>query len=120
MQGLETTLGSVAVCSQVIASLEVDAERCLQAFTPELFATDQVLQLVQKGTPFRDAYQSVAAHPEKFSHMDPKANIASKTHQGATGNLGLELSQKRLKTYQEWYAEKLNDWKKRCHRLIHQ
>jgi argininosuccinate lyase len=86
MQGLETTLASVIIGSRIMASLQVDEKHCIQAFTPEIFATDQALSLAYQGTPFRDAYRSVAEHAEKVSMMDPKSNIANKTHSNSNAS----------------------------------
>jgi hypothetical protein len=41
-------------------------------------------------------------NPEEVMHEDPVANILSKTHQGATGNLGIELNRHRIIDYHTW------------------
>lgn len=102
MQGFDITTLSLKVLSQIVLELEVDEPKCLDAFTPELFATDLVLSLSQEGIPFRDAYRSVAKHPNSTTKGDPVANIKSKTHLGATGNLGLDCSLQRIGEAQEW------------------
>lgn len=89
MNGFDTTLSSILVMIKTIEGLNVHVDNCLNAFTGELFATDLVLQKVAAGLPFRTAYQEVAAEIENVEVCDPVANILSKTHLGATGNLHL-------------------------------
>lgn len=56
-RALDASLDTVAIMIPVFESLEVDAEACAEAMTPELFATQQAIKLVQeKGIPFREAY----------------------------------------------------------------
>ena len=85
-------------------------QTCIDAFTTELFATDAVLKLTREGTPFRDAYQQIAKDPFTSSETDPVANISSKKHLGATGNLGIDLSYLRLKDYQAWIDTERHHW----------
>lgn len=105
MQGFEMTWISLKVFNQIFSEIEVQQEKCLQAFTSELFATDQVLALVKEGMAFRDAYQQVAGDLENTKIQDPIENILSKTHLGATGNLGLQINRSKLETYKQWCQE---------------
>ncbi|MBS0290040.1 MAG: argininosuccinate lyase [Proteobacteria bacterium] len=105
MQGFETTLMALAVFRRVFAEIEVDKTQCLRSFSSELFATDKVLALVKEGIPFRDAYRQVGSALEQVTCHDPVENILSKTHQGATGNLGIELSEHKIKSYQHWVEQ---------------
>lgn len=99
MQGLKVTLMSLKVFATIFSELEVNEAQCLASFSAELFATDKVLSLVKEGIPFRQAYQQVAQELEYVELDDPKANIMAKTHQGATGNLGLALSLQKIHAY---------------------
>lgn len=110
MQGFETTCLSLKVLSQIIPELEVRQKQCTEAFTSELFATDQVLKLVKEGKPFRDAYSEIAIHPEDVSMQNPIENILSKTHLGATGNLRLDVNRMRLQEYQKWHGALQQKW----------
>lgn len=60
MQSTQITKESLWVMKHTIEKLEVHQDKCFAAFKPELFATDQVLELVSQGLPFRTAYQQVA------------------------------------------------------------
>lgn len=102
MHGFAVTESSLKVCAYTIQSLEIDYDACMGSITPELFATDQALRLVQEGCPFREAYRQVAQSPEKYVVEDVINNIRAKTHQGAPGNLGLELHKNRAAKYAAW------------------
>jgi len=97
MQAIEITLGSLGVMKISIERLEVKKDNLLKGFVPEIYATDRVGELVADGVPFRDAYREVAKNLDKLGHRDPVENIKSKTHIGASGNLGLEISEKRVR-----------------------
>jgi argininosuccinate lyase len=101
-EGFQAVFGSLKAFACVFSGLQVNKERCIGSFSSELFATDAVLELVKNGIPFRDAYRQIASHPDRVNMEDPVANILSKTHQGATGNLGLEMSLKRMKVVHTW------------------
>ena len=60
MKAFRITLESMKVATLLIQNLKVDAEKCEQAMTPDLFATERAYALVQQGVPFRDAYLQVA------------------------------------------------------------
>lgn len=102
MQGFDETLSSVKVFSFIVKELEVDKEACLNAFSPELFATDQALSLAFEGIPFREAYKQVSRQINQLPAADPVENILSKTHMGATGNLGLDLCMEQIQKIRSW------------------
>ncbi|HRE31190.1 MAG TPA: hypothetical protein PLD88_04370, partial [Candidatus Berkiella sp.] len=66
------------------------------------FAADKVLSLVREGVPFCDAYKKVVNGLDIVAFCDLVENILSKTHIGATGNLGIELSLAKIKQCQHW------------------
>ena len=66
MESFEIVENSLSIVRLVIEQLEIDEEKCRQACTPEIFATEEAYRLVQSGMPFRDAYRNVA---EKFHVM---------------------------------------------------
>lgn len=105
MQGIEITYSSLKVFKEIFGGLQVNRQKCLDAFTPELFATDKVLELVGQGVPFRDAYKNVGINLGAVEGMDPVLNIRSKIHMGATGNLGFSLSVEKVQAYRSWISE---------------
>ena len=97
IKGLATTLDCVRVMGMVIGELKVDAKRCVDAFSPDVFAADEALRLVtEEGVPFRDAYKRVGLNLDKLKDVDPVANIHAKKHLGAPGNLALDRIEKLL------------------------
>ena len=110
MTGLEITDSALRVCALVMGRVEVDGEQCVKAFTPEVFATDRVLEMVKEGKPFRDAYRDVADSLDKTDMEDPRQNIKKKTHLGATGNLGLDMARERLAAERGWAQDARNLW----------
>ena len=117
MSGVETTLGCLRVSRVCMERLKVNAEACIRAFTPDVFATDRVLDLVKQGVPFRDAYRKVAASLGETAMEDPIANIRAKTHLGATGNLGLDLARGRAAGERRKLSQR-DVWEKAIERLV--
>lgn len=102
MQSFETTFMSLKVFSAIFSELQVNRDACAGSFTPELFATDNVLKLVKNGMPFREAYKEVAMNLDQVKMEDPATHILSKTHLGATGNLGLAAIFLKIDEYRKW------------------
>ena len=96
MRGLGITEDTLGVLHLIIDNMDIDKARCLAAFKPEIFAADEAIDLAAKGVPFRDAYREVGLHLDRLESRDPVANIKSKTHTGAPGNLGLDVIAKRV------------------------
>ncbi len=91
IRGLDTAISCVKVLSMIIAEMRVDVDRCIAAFTPEVFAADEALKMVTRdGVPWRDAYREIGLNLDKLESSDPVENIMSKTHLGAPGNLALD------------------------------
>jgi len=44
----------------IISGLKVNRENCQKALTGEVFATEEVYQLVKKGVPYREAYRKIS------------------------------------------------------------
>ena len=96
IRALKDSLASVQVMDLIINRLNVNKEKLLAGFTPEIYATDRALELVESGLPFREAYLEVALNLDKLENLDPHEAIQKKTHAGATGNLGLDPAGKRV------------------------
>ena len=96
MRGLGTATASARIAALSVRRLEVDLKALKAAFHPEVFATDEALDLVLKGVPFRDAYKQVGLNLGKLAGRDPVAAIRKKKSVGATGNLNLGYAAKKL------------------------
>jgi argininosuccinate lyase len=98
---------SLDVISIIMDKVVVNEKTCLDSFTPDVFATDAVLNLVNEGIPFRDAYIKIAGQLDQLKTSDPLKNILAKTHIGATGNLGLDIAKERISQLQVFVNAKV-------------
>lgn len=73
MRAVLTTRDLFTALRHLVPGLTFDAERLRAAVTPELFATDAALALVEQGVPFRQAYRQAAA----LEHAEPPADALS-------------------------------------------
>ena len=97
MRSLGVTRDALVVMRMIFEKMQVDADACIKAFRPEIFAADVALRMaVEENVPFRDAYKKVGLDLEALENEDPVENIKSKTHVGAPGNLGLDAARARL------------------------
>lgn len=92
LRGLSLARDCLAVMELTFRELEVNGENLKKGFSKDIYATDAALELVQGGATFRDAYREVGLNLDTLADRDPLTSLRSRTHQGSTGNLGLELS----------------------------
>lgn len=90
LQGTKATWQLVQIFSRMMKGLSVHENALIAACTPELYATDIVLQQVAEGKNFRDTYKEVGLHLDQVAKLDPVATLSSRTSLGTTGNLGLD------------------------------
>lgn len=96
MESFQITLDSLEITELLFRSTKPNVARLKSAMSPEIFATDEVNTLVQRGVPFRDAYKKVGESLNKVKPQDAVKNLKSKKHLGAPGNLGLESYEKAI------------------------
>lgn len=60
MRGLEITKKSLSVTNLIFESLKVNKENCNKALTKDIYATEEVYELVRQGVPFREAYKTIS------------------------------------------------------------
>lgn len=96
VKSFTSLLDMIKATSLMVKHLTVDETKLQGKIYPELFAADRANELVKEGIPFRDAYKLVASSLESLETEDPKQVLESRTHLGATGNLGLEILTKNL------------------------
>jgi argininosuccinate lyase len=60
MESFEIVQDTLQIMTRVVELLEIDEEKCRQACTAEIYATEEAYKLVKAGMPFRDAYRKVA------------------------------------------------------------
>ncbi len=78
MDGLETARACLNILAFTTPKLKVHPEALARGFTPEVFATDRVLDRVRKGESFRTAYDHVKATLGDTAEMDPAASVQTR------------------------------------------
>jgi argininosuccinate lyase len=107
MRGLERTGAMLQVIAEAVPRLGVNRERCAQALAGGSLATDEVMQRVEAGRPFRLAYRDVAAalaRGESFEIPSPSRIISRRKTTGGLGDLGLTQARSRLRKRRTWGA----------------
>lgn len=104
LRGCKTALLSIRVMELSIQKLKINKAKCLEGFTPEIYATDAALELVANGASFRDAYVEVGLNVDKLGQRDAVESINQRTHTGSTGNLGLKLILDDIKDMRERFS----------------
>lgn len=96
LKGIKLALQCVRIIQLTISELVVNKENLENAFTPEIFATDEALKLVLTGKSFRDAYRDVGVNLASVESMSPEDGIKTRISTGTAGNLGLDKLKKFL------------------------
>jgi argininosuccinate lyase len=105
----KATLLSVRVMTLTIEKLAVHEEALLEGFSPEIFATDEVLKRVEEGLPFREIYLEVGQSLDKVGEWDPVAVIKGRTAVGTTGNLNLKPKMEENRSLRQKGEEELKE-----------
>ncbi len=87
--GIDTAVDCIRVMRLTIENIGVNEEKLRAAFTPEIFATDAVYDLVSGGKEFREAYKSIGGGLESVKPRDIDAAIKKRVSTGAPGNPGI-------------------------------
>jgi argininosuccinate lyase len=96
LRGLDETLATLRLVPRLIAGLQFNRARMLEAISPECFATDRAVELTASGVPFRDAYRRVAEELERLEQGDAAKSLAERVSPGAPGDLRLDRIASRL------------------------
>ena len=109
-RGMDRVSEMLSLLSAVIPRLGVDAARGLEALRPEVFATDEVMRRVTRGTPFRRAYRDVAEQLKRggeVRRLGAGAIAASRTSTGGIGNVPFGELGARLRAADRWRRAEL-------------
>ena len=60
IKGIEITLESIEIATMMLSEISINKQKCDEGLTEEIFATQKVYELVEKGVPFRSAYKIIA------------------------------------------------------------
>jgi argininosuccinate lyase len=129
MEALDLVQDALEICTLYIERVKVNTERLLAACTFELFAADRAYELAQSANmPFRDAYKIVGA--EVTAQLDRRIpfpvesqeqlieRLKARSHLGGAGNLGLDISQRRIETAQHTWQERTEVFKEAIEQLV--
>jgi argininosuccinate lyase len=98
--GLKYTGMSLDTMVELIKNIKPNKEVMLKSMfdCPGLFAAHKAFEKVKEGMTFRDAYREVGSNIAKIKVTEKDINrwLKMSTHQGGTGNLGLDKIQKEL------------------------
>lgn len=98
LDAFEIAQESLKIVALLFENIEPKIENLEKPFEDtEIYAADYANELVQGGMTFRDAYKEVGDNLDSLQGRDVYQNIKSKTHIGATGNLGLADYKAQLK-----------------------
>lgn len=64
MDGIEITKDCLDVMILVLVCLKVNSEQCKKGVTEELYATEKLYELIEKGVTFREAYKKISEEYE--------------------------------------------------------
>lgn len=118
MEAFDIVESSLKVSNIVMQHIKPVKEKCMQGHSKEIFATDYVIELVNQGKPFRDAYREVGQNLDTIPDMDPVELLSRRKHIGATGNLQLHSYKESLQTVQKEWHQRQKDFHKTLQKLI--
>jgi len=96
MEGITMTRACLRVLSPFVQAIQVNKDKLLAGFTPDVFATDRALELVGEGMAFRDAYHYVKENLGELGKINPSKAILQKTHLGAPLGIDWALLKERV------------------------
>lgn len=98
IEAFKITKNSLQIVKVLFTKMNPKIDKLKKSFSADIFATDITNELVKKGIPFRDAYKQVGENLAAIEAPDIDANLKTKTHSGATGNLMLNAYLKTIKS----------------------
>lgn len=97
MRAILTARDLFTALHHVLPGIRFDAERARRALSPDLFATDAALALVEQGIPFREAYRRTAAAIDRLSRPDAEEVLGAYAMEGAPGRAQGQPIRKKLR-----------------------
>ncbi len=99
--GLKYTEMSLEAMEVILENIEPNREVLMKSMLgcPGLFAAHKAFEKVKEGMTFRDAYQEIGSNIDKIKVTEEDINkwLKMSTHQGGTGNLGLDKVEAEIK-----------------------
>ena len=107
IEGYRSTEELLLIMDEMVSKLEVHPDRLIAACTPELYATDRVMEKVLSGGNFRDSYKDVGLNLDKVEGEDPVSSLRKRTSIGTAGNLGIEKDERWLAALESACSERI-------------
>jgi argininosuccinate lyase len=120
MRGVERIGAMLQVIADAVPRLGVDRRRCTEALAGGTLATDEVLQRVEAGRPFRVAYHEVVAALARGASFNvPSASriISRRKATGGLGDLGLNHARARVRLARAWGSRERGRFDRALRRL---
>lgn len=121
IRGVQRTAAMLDMMRRVVPALVVRVERGRELLEGGVLATDQVMQLVETGVPFRQAYRQVAEALKEglpVPALGTSAIIERRTSTGGLGALDLAAPRKRLRAQQAWHRREHGRTARALHTLL--
>ncbi len=119
ISAFQTTLESVQVAQLHVESIEIHEEKVKLHIPKELFAAHWAYVLVEeKEMPFREAYRYVKDHLNEIPDFNIAELLTKAISQGSTGNLQLEIAQKRSRLERTYWETQNKHFQKKLQDLI--
>ncbi len=100
--GMRYTEMSLEAMGVILDNIEPNTEILTKSMLscPGLFAAHKAFERVKEGMTFRDAYREIGANIDKINVTEEDINrwLEMSTHQGGTGNLGIDRIEKEINT----------------------
>jgi argininosuccinate lyase len=96
VHGFGHGLRALGLLPQLLANLDWQTTRLLDAIEPSMFATDLAIELAADGVPFRDAYRQVADSADSLDARSAQDSVRQRVSPGACGALWLGELHERL------------------------
>lgn len=118
IEGIAATRACLRIMAPMVKGTKVNRKALISGFTPDVFATDQALEMVSSGMPFRDAYHHVKNNLRELESIDPVAAIRQKTHLGAPLGLDWEYFKNRTAAVRQTVREERRAYHRAVSRLL--
>lgn len=105
MRAVLTARDLFTALRHVLPGVCFEAERMRAALSPDLFATDAALALVEQGVPFRQAYRQAAQSLDRLAAPAPAEALAAYRTPGTPGHVDAEALGVALAQVRERFGE---------------
>jgi argininosuccinate lyase len=102
LRSVQVTTDVLTALEQVVRGAEFNPDQTRAACTADLLATQQALEQVAEGVPFRTAYQRTAWEDIEPESVEPASILDAYETDGSPGQERPDLVRSRIETHREW------------------